>query len=37
MMREPYSVMYLARLVISLKNSHLTEQAITQALNEIKP
>ncbi len=35
--REPYSVIYLARLLIPLNNFHLTEKQITQALNEIKP
>jgi hypothetical protein len=35
--REPYSVIYLARLLIPLKNFHLTEKAITRALDEIKP
>ncbi len=35
--REPYSVIYLARLLMAMKNFHLTEKAITKALNEIKP
>ena len=35
--REPYSVICLARLLIPLKNFHLTEKQITRALNEIKP
>jgi len=35
--REPYSVIYLARLLIPLTAFNLTEKQITQALNEIKP
>jgi hypothetical protein len=33
---EPYSAIYLARLLMPLKNFHLTENQIIQALNEIR-
>lgn len=35
--REPYSTIYLARLLILLTNFHLSDQATIQSLNALKP